>query len=309
MSSINDSDNCMKCPDGEWPNEKRDQCLPKMMEFISYQNDTIASVFSSLSIFGCFTSVFIIGIFIFYRDTPIVKANNRNLSYLLLVSIFLSFISVFLFIGRPDDVTCRLRVSSFGMFFAVAVSSLLSKTIMVSVAFKCTKPGSPWKKWLGVKFPYTIVLLSSSFQFLICALWLSISPPFQDFDTISYQEKIIIQCNEGSIVGFYSILGYLFFLATVSFVAAFLVKTLPDTYNEAKYITFSMLVFCSVWIAMIPAYLSTKGKDVMTVEIFAIMASSAGLLGCIFLPKCYVILLTSKVNTKSGMLGHQTFKF
>ncbi|CAJ0947121.1 unnamed protein product, partial [Ranitomeya imitator] len=186
------SEICMKCQNDVWPNEKRDQCLPKVMEFISYQNDTMASVFS------------------------------------------------------------------------LAVSSLLAKTVMVCVAFKSTKPGSSWRKWLNV---------------VICVLWLSISPPFQDLDTESYPGILIIQCNEGSDIWFYSMLGYLGLLAAMSFFLAFMVRTLPDSFNEAKYITFSMLVFLSVWISMIPAYLSTRGKNMVAVEIFAVMASSAGLLG------------------------------
>ncbi|XP_056408590.1 vomeronasal type-2 receptor 26-like [Hyla sarda] len=298
-----DSENCMKCPSDEWPNEKRDRCLPKVMDFISYQNDTMASVFSCVSIFGCLVIGSIFGIFISYRDSPIVKANDQNLSYLLLVSILLSFLSVFLFLGRPSDVSCRLRETSFGIFFSVAVSSLLAKTIMVCVAFKSTKPGSPWRKWLSVKLPYTIVLLCSSIQVVICVIWLSISPPFQDLDTQSYPGKIIIQCNTGSDIWFYSMLGYLGFLAAVSFVLAFMVRTLPDTFNKAKYITFSMLLFCSVWIAMIPAYLSTTGKSMVAVEIFAVMASSAGLLGCVFFPKCFIILFKSEMNRKTDLLG------
>ncbi|XP_077334592.1 vomeronasal type-2 receptor 26-like [Lithobates pipiens] len=277
-----DSKSCRKCPDDEWPNENTDQCIPKSVEFLSYTDDTIVALFSAVSIFCCLLTGLILGVFIHYQDTPIVKANNRNLSYLLLVSIMLSFLCVFLFLGRPVDVTCMLRVTSFGVIFSVAVSSLLAKSIMVCIAFKATKPGSPWKKWMGGTLSNSIMSTCSLVQVIICITWLSISPPFQDRDTHSYQEKIIIQCNEGSVIGFYSVLGYMGFLAVVSFIIAFFARTLPDSFNEAKYITFSMLMFCSVWIAMIPAYLSTKGKDMVSVEIFAIMASSIGLLGCLF---------------------------
>ncbi|XP_066430835.1 vomeronasal type-2 receptor 26-like [Eleutherodactylus coqui] len=303
ISNITDAENCIKCQSDEWSNEKRDRCLPKVLDFISYQNDTMASVFSSVSVFGCLVTGFIFGIFIFYRDTPIVKANNRNLSYLLLLSIIFSFLSVFLFLGCPSDATCRLRETSFGIFFSVAVSSLLAKTVMVCVAFKSTTPGSPWRKWLSVKLPYTIVLLCSSIQVVICVIWLSISPPFRDLDTQSYSGKIIIQCNGGSDICFYSMLGYMGILAAVSFALAFMVRTLPDSFNEAKYITFSMLLFCSVWISMIPAYLSTRGKTMVAVEIFAVMASNSGLLGCVFLPKCFSILFKSEMDRKTDLLG------
>ncbi|XP_077334587.1 uncharacterized protein LOC143975928 [Lithobates pipiens] len=305
ISNSSDSENCMKCPDDEWPNEKKDRCFPKSVEFLSYTDDTISAVFSSLSILCCLLTGLILGIFVHYQDTPIVKANNRNLSYLLLVSIMLSFLCVFLFLGRPVDVTCMLRVTSFGVIFSVAVSSLLAKSIMVCIAFKTTKPGSFWKKWMGARFPISIMCVCSLVQLIICVSWLSISPPFQDRDTHSYQGKIIIQCNEGSVIGFYSVLGYMGLLAAVSFIIAFLAKTLPDSFNEAKYITFSMLVFCSVWIAMIPAYLSTKGKDMVAVEVFAIMASSSGLLGCMFFPKCYKILFRPDLNTKIDFLRNK----
>ncbi|XP_073450272.1 vomeronasal type-2 receptor 26-like [Aquarana catesbeiana] len=298
ISNMTDSENCMKCPDDEWPNEKKDRCVPKLVEFLSYTDDTIVAVFSAVSILCCLLTGLILGMFIHYRDTPIVKANNQNLSYLLLVSIMLSFLCVFLFLGHPVDVTCMLRVTSFGVIFSVAVSSLLAKSIMVCIAFKATKPGSRWRKWMGATLPNFIMGVFSLVQVIICVTWLSISPPFHDQDTHSYQGKIIIQCNEGSVIGFYSVLGYMGLLAAVSFIIAFLARTLPDSFNEAKYITFSMLVFCSVWIAMVPAYLSTRGKYMVAVEVFAIITSSTGLLGCIFFPKCYIILFRPDLNTK-----------
>ncbi|OCT57459.1 hypothetical protein XELAEV_18003442mg [Xenopus laevis] len=301
ISNRTDSENCIRCPYNEWPNEKRNQCIAKTEEYLSYTNNVIPVFFSVISALLLLITMIILGVFISYRDTPIVRANNRSLSFLLLVSIKLSFLSVFLFLGRPVDITCMLRNITFGITFSIAVSSLLAKTIMVCVAFKATKPGSSWRKWVGVKLSNSVVLFCSSIQIIICMTWLAISPPFQELDLHTYPGTIIIQCNEGSAIGFYSVIGYMGLLAAVSFVLAFLARTLPDSFNEAKYITFSMLLFCSVWLTMIPAYLSTKGKNTVCVEIFAILTSSAGLLFCIFLPKCYTILFRPDINKKSHL--------
>ncbi|XP_075717207.1 vomeronasal type-2 receptor 26-like [Rhinoderma darwinii] len=302
ISNLTDSESCMKCTDLDWPNEKKDRCVPRLLEFLSYTDDTIVLVICLVSIIFCFLTFMILMTFILYQDTAIVKANNRNLSFLLLVSIMLSFLCVFLFLGHPVDLTCLLRQVSFGILFSVAVSCVLAKTVMVCIAFRATKPGSAWKRWIGSKWSNSLVLFCSSIQVIICMGWLTLAPPFPELDIHSYQGKIIVQCNEGSVIGFYSVLGYMGVLAAVSFITAFLARTLPDSFNEAKYITFSMLVFCSVWVAMIPAYLSTKGKYMVAVEIFAILTSSAGLLGCIFFPKCYIILWRPELNSRTHLL-------
>ncbi|XP_056410915.1 vomeronasal type-2 receptor 26-like [Hyla sarda] len=296
------SENCNKCPDDQWPNEEKDECIPKIIEFLSFEQDIMAIIFPSISGLFLIITVSVAGIFLSFLDSPIVKANNRNISFILLLSLKLSLFCVFLFIGRPDDITCMLRQISTGVTFTVAVSSILAKTIMVSIAFKATRPGSFWRKWMGVTLPNSVVLICSLVQVLNGIIWLSVSPPFQEQDIDSYPGKIIIQCNEGSVVAFYFMLGYLGFLAALSFVLAFMVRTLPDIYNEAKYITFSMLLFCSVWICAIPAYLSSKGKNMVTVEIFAILASEIGILSCIFAPKCYNIILRPEVNSRMQFL-------
>ncbi|KAM3920252.1 vomeronasal type-2 receptor 26-like [Leptodactylus fuscus] len=302
ISNKSDSKNCMKCPEDSWPNENGTFCVLKEMEYLSYAEDILSIAFSCLSSFFCILTILIFVLFYYKRDTPIVRANNKNLSFVLLVSIMLSFLCVFLFLGRPVDITCMLRQISAGILFSVSISSLLAKTIMVCIAFKATKPGSVWRTWTGVKLPNSVLLICSSVQVVLCMSWVTLSPPFQELDTHSYKEKTVVQCNEGSDLWFYSVLGYMGILAAISFIIAFLVRTLPDSFNEAKYITFSMLVFCSVWIAMIPAYLSTKGKYMVAVEIFAILTSSAGLLGCIFVTKCYIILFKPELNTRKHLL-------
>ncbi|XP_068121707.1 vomeronasal type-2 receptor 116-like [Hyperolius riggenbachi] len=298
-------EDCSKCPEDQWSNKERSKCVMKSVEYLSYE-DPLGMALTSISIFFSMCTIATLGLFIKHHNSAIVKANNQELSYAILLSLILCLLCPLLFLGQPKKVTCLLRQAVFGVTFTFCISSVLGKTMTVLIAFRATKPGSMLRNWVGKKIPRCAVLICSLVEVIICTCWLVMSPPYPDSDHHTQTSRIILHCNEGSTIALFLDVGYISSLAFVSFAAAYLARNLPDVFNEAQHITFSMLVFCCVWVTFIPTYLGTKGKYVAAVEIFCILASSLALLGFIFVPKCWVILFRSELIYKQVLKGHPT---
>ncbi|KAB5574664.1 hypothetical protein PHYPO_G00211600 [Pangasianodon hypophthalmus] len=303
ISNTTDSIECTACPDEFWSSPEKDRCVPKEVEFLSYEEPLGISL-TTASLFGTCFCTGVLGVFVHHRHTPVVRANNSELSFLLLLSLKLCFLCVLLFIGQPQLWTCQLRHVAFGISFVLSVSSILVKTMVVVAVFKSSRPeGQNAMKWFGVAQQRGTVLVLTALQVVICTVWLATASPTPHKNTRYISSKIVYECAVGSVMGFATLLGYIGLLAAVSFLLAFLARNLPDNFNEAKFITFSMLIFCAVWITFVPAYVSSPGKYSVAVEVFAILASSFGLLVAIFAPKCYIILLHPERNTKKAIMG------
>ncbi|XP_053319869.1 extracellular calcium-sensing receptor-like [Spea bombifrons] len=302
ISNRTDSIECIKCPWDKWPNHLKTNCLPKAIEYLSYE-DELGTTLAGTSIMSSLVPVVILRILIRYKTTPIVKANNYSLSCLLLVSLSFCFLCSLAFIGYPQPEKCLLRQPAFGMIFSLCISCILAKTIMVVGAFLATKPGSYLKKWTSPRMSYLIIAVCCLLQFTLCITWLFVVPPYPEYNTITRPGLISLECNEGSPVAFWSMLGYLGLLASTSFFVAFLSRRLPDSFNEATYITFSMLAFLSVWFSFIPASLSSRGKYTQAMEVFAILASSWALVFCMFVPKCLIVLFRPNMNSRKYLMS------
>ncbi|XP_053567761.1 extracellular calcium-sensing receptor-like [Bombina bombina] len=291
---------CIKCPMDYWSNKNKDSCVPKEVDYLSF-NEPLGVIFTVFAILGICKTMAITVVFIRFMHTPIVRAHNLEMSFLLLFSLTLCFLGSLTFIGEPSIGLCILRQTVFGISFVLCISSILVKTLVVILAFTMSKPNQNVLKHFRPCHQRAFVGLTTFVQISICVGFLTANTPSIKKNTKAMMTRIVLECNPE--LAFLFAIGYIGLLALVCFVLAFLARNLPDNFNEAKFITFSLLVFVMVWISFIPGYVSTSGKYLTAVEIFAILSSALGLLTCIFFPKCYIILLKPSKNIKKNLIG------
>uniref|UniRef100_A0A2K5N1L2 G-protein coupled receptor family C group 6 member A n=1 Tax=Cercocebus atys TaxID=9531 RepID=A0A2K5N1L2_CERAT len=299
-SNQTDMPHCLLCNnETHWAPVRSTMCFEKEVEYLNW-NDSLAILLLILSLLGIIF-VLVVGI-IFTRNlnTPVVKSSGGlRICYVILLCHFLNFASTSFFIGEPQDFTCKTRQTLFGVSFTLCISCILTKSLKILLAFSFDPKLQKFLKCLYK--PILIIFTCTSIQVVICTLWLIFAAPTVEVN-VSLPRVIILECEEGSILAFGTMLGYIAILAFICFIFAFKGRKLPENYNEAKFITFGMLIYFIAWITFIPIYATTFGKYVPAVEIIVILISNYGILCCMFFPKCYVIICKQDINTKSAFL-------
>ncbi|XP_053565114.1 G-protein coupled receptor family C group 6 member A-like [Bombina bombina] len=293
-----DMNECIKCPFDQWSEKGSSYCKNRTIEYFHWK-DPFAIILSSFAMVG-FLLVVIVGIvFLKYFDTPAVKAAGGIYTCIMNISLLCSFASTGFFIGEPSDISCKIRQPLYGISFTLCVSCILIKSFRIVLAFELGK-----QIQYNIKLTYQPVLVITALtgcQVCVCTLWLLLKGP--TVTKISHIPQIlIVQCHEGSILGYGIMLGFTGFLAFVCFALAYKGRKLPDKYNEGRYITFSMLIYIFVWFSFIPIYLTTNGMYLPAVEVVAILASNYGVICCHLLPSCYIIFFKKVSNSRESYL-------
>lgn len=287
-------DLCLSCDTNiEWSPEGSSSCIPKKLLFFSWK-DGFAVVLLNFCALGIVLTLMVFALFLHQRDTPVVKAAGGPLSQVILFSLVMSYISAMLFVGQPNSLQCKARQVLFGISFTLCVSCILVKTLQILLAFQF----NPELQEVLRRFyqPYVIVSICVALQAATCICWLVLKSPFNYI--IRNPTTLLEDCHEGSYLAFGVMLGYIALLAFVCFICAFKGRKLPQQYNEAKFITFSMLLYLISWLLFIPVYVTTSGVYLPAVEMVVILISNYGILSCHFFPKCYIILFRKEQNTK-----------
>ncbi|RVE56036.1 hypothetical protein OJAV_G00232280 [Oryzias javanicus] len=298
FSNKTDSDDCYRCDKAtQYSKEGSGTCSLKTVVFLKW-DDEYHIVLLSFAALGALLTLVVGIIFLAHWNTPMVRSSVGPISLLLLLSLFCTFGSIPFFGGNPSVWQCQARQVFFGLSFTLCVSCILVKSFKIIMAFEFDRATQHTLEKLYK--PYLIIPICMLGQVVICTVWLTIKPPKDAWDSNIGDRERLKFCDESLFPAFGAMLAYIGVLAIICFCVAFKGRKLPGTYNEAKFITFAMLIYFISWVIFGPVYVNVTGQYLPAVEMVVILISAYGILFCQFLTKCYIILFKKEKNTKDS---------
>ncbi len=204
--------------------------------------DPAGIVFLSVAIFSALLDIFVVIVFIRFRYTPIVKAANRELSFLLLFVLLISFSFPFIHIGPVELWRCQARAWLEGPVSTCMYSIFLVKTHRVLSIFEARLPKVVHRQWiLGRSLQLVGVFLLTLLQLIIVAVFVNIFSQSVEYITNPDLMKTYAQCKSEAksdiIISAYPIL-----ITILCFCFAFRARRLPENYGESRHILANMAV-------------------------------------------------------------------
>uniref|UniRef100_A0A3P9HMA3 G-protein coupled receptors family 3 profile domain-containing protein n=1 Tax=Oryzias latipes TaxID=8090 RepID=A0A3P9HMA3_ORYLA len=300
-----DTYSCKMCRFDLRPNENHTGCVP--IPIVKLEWSSPWAVFPVLiAVLGIMATLFVVATFVRYNDTPIVKASGRELSYVLLTGIFLCYATTFLMISAPDVFVCSLRRIFLGLGMSISYAALLTKTNRIYRIFEQGKMSVSAPRFISPASQLVITFSLISVQLLGVCIWFGIDPSqaiidYEDQRTANPEmARGVLKCDISDL-SLICLLGYSMLLMVTCTVYAIKTRGVPETFNEAKPIGFTMYTTCIVWLAFIPIFFGTsQSREKMYIQTttltISVSLSASVSLGMLYIPKIYVVLFHPEQN-------------
>ncbi|XP_045331456.1 taste receptor type 1 member 1 isoform X2 [Leopardus geoffroyi] len=298
-SFLNKSDlhSCQPCGKEEWAPAGSETCFPRTVVFLTW-HETISWVLLAANTLLLLLVTGTAGLFAWHLDTPVVKSAGGRLCFFMLGSLAGGSCGLYGFFGEPTLPTCLLRQSLLALGFAIFLSCLTIRSFQLVFIFKFSaKVPTFYRAWVQNHGPGLFVVISSMAQLLICLTWLAVWTPLPTREYQRFPQLVVLDCTEANSPGFMLAFAYNGLLSVSAFACSYLGKDLPENYNEAKCVTFSLLLNFVSWIAFFTTASVYQGKYLPAVNVLAALSSLSGGFSGYFLPKCYVILCRPDLNS------------
>ncbi|XP_010752869.3 taste receptor type 1 member 1-like [Larimichthys crocea] len=302
INSTEDPYKCIPCKDTEWSAVGSTSCNLRVVEYIPFTDSgAILIMVGTWALVGLTLAMSVL--FAINYNTPVVRSAGGPMCFLILCCLSLSSLSVFFYFGTPTMSFCILRFLPFILFYTVCLACFVVRSFQIvcifKIAAKFPKLHSLWMKYHG---QWLVITVAFVIQALLLVISYSCAPPKPYNETFWYPDKIILGCDINLIASSGPV-ALLLSLCCLCFIFSYMGKDLPKNYNEAKAITFCLLLLILIWITFATEYMLYNGKYIQTLNALAVLSSLYSFLLFYFLPKCYIIIFQPDKNTQQYFQG------
>lgn len=283
---------CTPCSEHYVTNSQQSGCVYIPLSYLDWGDFWTISIIILASVSIIILLIFLI-VFIHFLNTPVVKSANRELSLLLLVGLFCTFIVPFAFAGKPSKFKCIISQVVFCLGCALALSAMLFKTLRIVLLFTLSYRGC----WLlKNKYQIAMTITITLCELVYCLLWIAVDPPGIKILSLKLTKRYIV-CNFNKYWygGSHILLIFLSIMCTIFAVKG---RKLPKNFNEVRHIGLSMFTFNIVWVVFMCAQYGASLDYDVKINCLAMIISSLMILVLLFGPKVHILLFRSHLNKK-----------
>ena len=295
---------CVECGLGEAPNDLKTECVEIQPTYLRW-SDWWSIVVIILTILGIIATTAVAVVFIIHYKHKLIKASSRELTAILLTGLMLCYLLPFFFITKPSPWICGIRRFGVGFCFSLCYSALLVKTNRIHRIFNRSPDSTQAPSLISPQSQVFIAALLVAVQMVIASAWLIAEVPSVTYSYGRFSTKL--RCGESPFIGLSITLGYNFLLLVVTTYFAIRTRNVPQNFNEAKFISFTMYTLCILWLAFIPTYFATTSVLGTIYEtsslMLAIILNATVTLCILFLPRvCNLFFRKEEGNPNTKML-------
>lgn len=287
---------CTLCNDTHYANAERTQCVLREVVYLKSSDPAGISIIT-LSCVGMVVLTAVTIIFFLKRKTPVVMDSSPYLLILFFTTLYLSFIVTITEVsGKPTDSSCIASSVLLLLIFVFYAAFFLAKSktatqLLQSAVSHLTNMRTAYLQLLEVG---VIVLV----QAILTIAWQATSISMARFQNQEDNTRLL-GCYESFPAAHIIAICYPIIILVLATLLAFLERRLPDNFNEAKTMSFSTIALCILLVAFIPTYRFVVGNNRILVVAFTLFVAAFACMGCVFIPKLYIIFFKPELNTET----------
>ncbi|XP_052759954.1 metabotropic glutamate receptor 3-like [Mya arenaria] len=295
---------CLDCPPGKQTNQSKTGCSDIPEDTIDMSH-VVAIVAIIMSCLGAIITCLIAALFHWQRETPLIMASGKELSFVLLFGVLMSYLSTFAFVAYPTPVSCGTTRFMLGMSYTVCYAAILVKTNRIYRVFNIHTSKPKKVKYISAKSQLLITSAIVSVELAALVTWLISDRPAVIHEHPTRADNVRV-CEDAKDFTYLGALVYPFLLMIVCIYYAFKTRKTPDGFNETRYITFGSYSFCVLWIAFISIYFSVTDNTIRIVALcFSSFINATVTLITLFITKVYVVLFRPQKNTRENVMSRR----